>query len=110
MDIEKRAEDIIYAVSTLLPSAYNYNSSYSQIALQTTLTGSIGSYAPVKNGQIPYVQNISLVPSASSSNGTLLLVTYYYGPSQLSAYICVPTDQIYQIVYYPNGPNVPPPQ
>ncbi len=97
----KRAADIQWVVANL-SKVVPYT--ITNILVQTTLTGSYGAISCTgstngisNSGTISYVQGVTLVPS---SNGTLMLVTYFCGNNSSSSYsVIVAPNQVTGITY-----------
>lgn len=98
VDLAHRAADIVN-IFTILNTQFPYKQSNSQVALQTTLTGSYTyaqtGMAPVTNGVIPDIQSITTIPS--SVGGTMMLVSYEQGV--YTGNIILTPDQVYGMVY-----------
>lgn len=74
-----------------------------QTSLPAILGNTYGTYNQIKNGFIPYVQNIQSTP-----NNTLLIVTYLPPTKQsLIQYIILPVEQVVDLLYFPTTNNVP---
>lgn len=95
VDLMQRAVDIQNVVTTLTTTA-PYKTAVSKVGIQSTLSGPF--YLSFTNGFIPDVQSISVQPA---QNGTLLLVSYKFGFQTTT--IVVAPDQIFGIVYLPQG-------